>query len=468
MLHFAVRRQSTTRNKSHSLSYLMCDERLQGPVIQHASEGFQQLFGWDTEYMGRPVSDLLGSQLGEVKEALAAKGLLSEKAVESIERMSKCAKECPSYDDSTADSAQAGPVVWVAVRKDGKLMTNQMSWRRQTHPVLGWSYQVSILQDISNSLAPLRLLEADEPSYQKMRNSFSFPDPQLPDLHDVAERVWKDELKKFTSKTSRNVETTSVWSRSTASTMASGSPNQRCGVHHLGAFLQVENQGSACDLSHDADSEADDFKSFKDESELDGDFSLTSSTSTRATSFHLLDPVEHLTRIASEGRLRESKLPFVIAASSVPGCPVALRSRGFEDLPGSQKVRLGCDMRDAFQPDKGEEENDEVTDTQWAQFCETNGDLWAAPRALLGLQLDEQMQAGEMAFKCSNLDCLVYVKHVELDEHPFLLALCKQHQCDLKQCFTTLSAEVDKVILDLASHFFYLAPMRRQSSGTLV
>ena len=463
MLHFAVRRQKTRRNQSQSLSYLMCDERLQGPVIQHASEGFQKLFGWDTEYMGRPVSDLLGSQLGEVKEALTAKGLLSEKGVASIERMLKCAKECPSYSDLADSALSSRPVVWVAVGKGGKLMTNQMSWRRQTHPVLGWSYQVSILQDISKSLAPLSLLEADESEYQKMRNSFSC-DPHVPDLHDVAERVWKDELKKFSSKTSRDVETTSIWSRSTASTMASGSPNQRCGIHHLGAFLQVENQGSACDLSHcHEDSEAEDFKSLKDESEF-GDLSLTSSTSTRATSF-LLDPVEHLTGIAQEGRLRESKLPFVIAAASVAGCPVALRSRGFEELPGSHKVSLGCDLRDAFRP-KGNE--DEVTNTQWAEFCETNGDLWAAPRALLGLQLDEQMQAGEMAFKCSNLDCLVYVKHVELDECPFLLALCKQQQGDLQRSFKTLSAEVDKVILDLASHFFYLAPMRRQSSGTLV
>jgi hypothetical protein len=67
----------------------------------------------------------------------------------------------------------------------------------------------------------------------------------------------------------------------------------------------------------------------------------------------------------------------------------------------------------------------------------------------------------------------VYAKQVELDDWPFLLALCSclpegddmdgiDDAC-AKAEFDKLSTQMDDVVSALASHFFYLAPMRRQN-----
>ena len=61
----------------------------------------------------------------------------------------------------------------------------------------------------------------------------------------------------------------------------------------------------------------------------------------------------------------------------------------------------------------------------------------------------------------------VYVKHIELDGCPFILALHSYLPQDSdahspKDEFYKLSSHLDVVISELASEFFYYAPMRRQ------
>ena len=64
------------------------------------------------------------------------------------------------------------------------------------------------------------------------------------------------------------------------------------------------------------------------------------------------------------------------------------------------------------------------------------------------------------------IDCLVYVKHIELDDCPFILLHSylpqDSHDHSLKDEFYKLSSHLDVVISELASEFFYYAPMRRQ------
>ena len=64
------------------------------------------------------------------------------------------------------------------------------------------------------------------------------------------------------------------------------------------------------------------------------------------------------------------------------------------------------------------------------------------------------------------IDCLVYVKHIELDDCPFILLHSylpqDSHDHSLEDEFYKLSSHLDVVISELASEFFYYAPMRRQ------
>lgn len=71
--------------------------------------------------------------------------------------------------------------------------------------------------------------------------------------------------------------------------------------------------------------------------------------------------------------------------------------------------------------------------------------------------------------KRQSAQCLVYAKQVDLDDCPFLLALCSELSSEgddassVKNEFDRLSTEMDHVVSQLACDFFYLAPMRRQN-----
>eukprot|EP00438_Fugacium_kawagutii_P008560 Skav206247 [mRNA] locus=scaffold1425:199884:201725:- [translate_table: standard] len=515
--------------RTDNFSYVICDARSGGLYVKHVSEEFQELFECEaSEYLGKKASELLKNALSTstLKKVLAARGLTDEEAHDAIERMSRAARQNPA----NLASGELTPSFLVAnVRNSGKLFACEMSWCQNRHPVLGWAYWVGLQREISaEDFSAEALLEAarDDLSYQQMcrnwaesqascRGTLSQKMESLSEkFHAVAEQVWKDELSKGLKpkgpKKTAETDTSSIWSRSTASTLASTKDSEDSrnskdpknpkternrGPHHFGALFmcgeaQEPHDAQECrsalqgTLVEQRDAKTLNRNLESDFESLDSEFSDEwqdcapgpkpdlDSSPLDAESADLSDPVQHLKSVA-KGGLDSSKLPFVIAAPTVEGCPIAFRSAGFEQLAMEEYFAQGSDLRQVLQPS-----NDRALH-EWKVFVGKMGRKnferevlkegdFEEGIALLG-DCELQLPAGELAFvhcfSCS--PCLVYAKQVELDDCPFLLALClgvpNEVNCACTKAeFDKLSKQMDDVVSALASHFFYSAPMRRQ------
>ena len=155
------------------------------------------------------------------------------------------------------------------------------------------------------------------------------------------------------------------------------------------------------------------------------------------------DPVKHVDRPC----VRQMKQAFALCVlgtsdqlsrgSDGTEFPVALRSAGLEESAVSwpsgpaRKAQVGSNAREVLQPT---DSSGPQAKMYWKSFCEcferheffkTDG----GGIALLG-NSELALPAGEFAFVQpfhgrlgSPIDCLVYVKHIELDACPYLLAL---------------------------------------------
>lgn len=232
--------------------------------------------------------------------------------------------------------------------------------------------------------------------------------------------------------------------------------------------------------------QSEDFKSVSGESDEEEAECGTSSTEDNSPSGdtslicdEVQDPARH---VGSHSVLHNLDIPFVLAAPTAPGFPVVLRSRGFEDLAGpSLQIKIGSRAEHSLQP------SDERAQSIWAEYCEAvmAGHFYAHPTTGGGIAIleglsDFTLPAGELAFvkpfhgRFGNvIDCLVYLKQVELDDCPYLIALhyylpqMSHSERDrprlLESEFYKVGVRLDEVIAELASEFFYYAPMRRQT-----
>lgn len=261
-------------------------------------------------------------------------------------------------------------------------------------------------------------------------------------------------------------------------------PGQALGVPEQSAQDDSDSWGAWEDIDDaQIDAQSEGFKSISDHDPWqDGGTPVLTASVPRfdldsCSSSEVTDPVQHLQHVAKNG-LDRLKAPFVIAAPTCEGCPIVLRSAGFEHLAIAEDAQNGKDLRQVLQPSNIRALN------EWRAFCETvvNGDFWGTEGVALLGDWDFELPAGELAFvRCSrtlghptgSTQYLVYAKQVELDDWPFLLALCSclpegddmdgiDDAC-AKAEFDKLSTQMDDVVSALASHFFYLAPMRRQN-----
>lgn len=518
-------------------AYLICDSRSKGFPIQHVSKGFEAFFGCNAaECVGSSCSHIVSGR-GFDHSATAALNKVAATAgidVEtSIDRMSSAAEKA-------VQSAAVGgsmPVILISVvNRSGDLCVCELSMCKKQHSTLGWAYHAALLKDISGAVSVTKLFKSaqTEQSYEQLcsewrqatRGAVSDLAPSgLGDLSDeldaVAEQLWKNELAKGikpkASNKSREADTSSIWSRSTASTLASRTQTKEttttAKAFHFGALLG--SQG----LEQSADAECDDVarKRFAPATETEKDVTrsvrrretlesgaakaeesdgfLTASedekeaweecdavepteSNSRSSSSLLMEDVVNPVKHVDRPVLRRMKIPFVIAAPTVPGFPVCLRSKGFEELFGpSMHVKVGCDARDVLKP------SDPKETKVWQSFFDSimEGQFYLNENVdgpLDGWQLPDngRLPAGEIAFiqtfrgRFGNpMDCLVYLKHVELDDCPFLLALHAYLPSDAEldssreKLFARLNARLDEVIAEMASEYVYYAPMRRQT-----
>lgn len=543
MLRLAVKRDSriaqrdarTKRSVSEAAistekAHLICDSRSKGFPIRHVSKGFEAFFGCNAaECVGSSCSHIVSGRGFEHSAAVALNKVAGAgiDVETSIDRMSSAAEK------AVQSAAKGGsmPVILISVVKHtGNLCVCELSMCKQNHPTLGWSYHAALLKDVSGAVSVTKLFKSaqTEQSYEELcsewrqasRGALGDPAPLSGDLSDelnaVAEQLWKDELAKGikpkASNKSADADTSSIWSRSTASTLSSRTPKepttQTAKAFHFGALLSqnLEQADPECDdgarkrFAPATETECDRTRSVRRRETLqssakeDSDGFLTASEDEKdaweecdpepvaergSSSSSLLmedvvNPVEHVDRPV----LRRMKIPFVIAAPTVPGFPVCLRSKGFEELFGpSMHVKVGCDAREVLRP------SDPKETKVWQSFFDSimEGQFYLNENVdspLDGWQLPDngRLPAGEIAFiqtfrgRFGNpIECLVYLKHVELDDCPFLLALHAYLPSEAEQdssrekLFARLNARLDEVIAEMASEYVYYAPMRRQT-----
>ena len=534
-------------------SFVICDARSGSFHVQHVSREFEDLFGCNaSECAGKKASEILSTSLSNtaLHKVIAARGLTEEQANGAIQRMSK--------ELEASSPAKSRSSLLVNVGSSGQLFSCEMAWSKKVHPVLGWSYYVGLQRDVSRDISPGELLEAacDNMLYDQICNKWngvaasrgiaplSEKMDSCSDKFDAAaEQAWKDEVTKglHGKKSSRraDAETSSIWSRSTASTLSSRKDENldkdkkvkaksARQTHHFAALLLPQSESLESQEPSESQADAskflgpttstqdtqdaqnakkgseeglgleegfgsfedpsqrkaqleefwsDAFESMSDCSWQDCPTPTLTSTAPRfdpdPCASEVTDPVQHIQQVAKNG-IENLKIPFVVAAPTVEGCPIALRSAGFEQLTISEDVKNGSDLRQVLEP------SNIRALKEWKLFCETasSGDLWETEGVAvledLGDLGDLELPAGELAFMRFSDTCsrshsapiLVYAKKVELDDWPFLLALCScvdgGAKC-AKTEFDKLSMQMDDVVSTLASEFFYLAPMRRQT-----
>ncbi len=493
-----------------SPSFVICDSKAKGFPIRYASQGFQDLFGYESigEAESQLLSPVLLLQSDELKN-FANTGLSGHEVSESIHRMARAAE--------AAQSAGAVPSSWpllILRRCSGELLVCDIAWCKNRHPVLGWSYHAAMLRNISDEISVARLLVAasKEATYTELCAEWAemAQDMGLPpvsqklsscseELHAAAQKMWKDELAKGVKPKStmkrREEDMSSVWSRSTASTMASSSKEKKhakleteatatIGSHHLGALIGMlpvadeEGMQENMETHEENPQKASFFEGFESASdEFEECESMSDGSSLCSDGPPLFDEVEDPTLHVDRPHLREMSVAFVLASLSTKEFPIALRSAGVESSAKSwpsgpaMKLKQGSDARQLLEPTQPK------AGELWKSFCECfeeqrffKTDTGGGIALLNGLEV--ALPAGELAFvqpfhgRLGNaIDCLVYVKHIELDDCPYLLALYSQLPDDdyrLEEEFDRFSSQVDEVISEFASDFFYYAPMRRQ------
>lgn len=521
MLRLAVKRNRSSAirshhghhpggSQSHALSdlpsYVICDPKAKG-VIRHASQGFQDLFGCTADdCVGQQLSPANLLQSHELKKISLEAGLSCNEVATSIHRMTRAAEEAVQCAAGTCQVPARVPVL--LSHRSGELFVCEISWRKNAHPTLGWSYHAGLVQEISKDISVHGLLVAasEEARYAEVRAERAeaqddFSQELAEEMHAAAEKMWKDELAKGVKPKSatkrREEDMTSIWSRSTASTTSSSKEQKHArkegeqfGSHHFGALIGMlpASEETVKPLPEEAQlPTGETFQDFDSEDEFEECETMSHSSSLSVDSGPPLfdevdDPVKHVDR----QKLRQMKQAFVMAAlgrhdGHQVDFPIALRSAGLDasasNWPGGPawKAKAGGNARDVFQPNDAAGAKAQML---WKTFCEsfekqeffkTDG----AGTALLG-NMELVLPAGEFVFvqpfhgRLGNpIDCLVYVKHIELDDCPFILALHSYPSQDpddhsLEDEFYKLSSQLDVVISELASEFFYYAPMRRQ------
>jgi len=509
-------------------AYLICDARSKGCPIRHVSKGLEALVGCNAdEFVGSGCNQILGGKgLSQDPAAAALNKAAATAGIEaktSIDRIAKAAEKAVQ----SAVGGGSAPVLLINANRSGDLFVCELSMCKNQHPTLGWSYHAGILRDVSGDISVTKLLASaqDDGSYERLCSEWaqakatrgmpsSWSSSLKDELNAVAEAMWKDELSKGikpkASHKSVDADMSSIWSRSTASTLSSRSgknPSKDTAekAFHFGALLGsmqgVEHTAETSEWSDDVarkrfapatetrsvrrretklgPGDDDEFQSAsEDEKDAWEDCQSLCSEAIHSTSpastlliADVVDPVKHVDRSV----LRNMKIPFVLAAPTVKGFPICLRSKGFEDLLGpSMHVKMGCDARDVLKPSQPKDSK------VWQSFFDSilQGQFYVHENESMldGYQVpdDRRLPSGELKFmqtfhgRFGNpMECVVRLKHIELDDCPFLLALHAYLPGDaedssLEKLYGRLNERLDEVIAEMASEYVYYAPMRRQ------
>jgi len=364
-----------------------------------------------------------------------------------------------------------------------------------------------VQKDVTNDLSVLQLLQAatNSEDYEALCEAWRSKPSSLKDIqakldssndyNAAAEHMWRTDVAKGVQskgsgcKKSREDDLRSMSSLSTACSLNSAkeSSHNQPGQFHLAGIVGALSEAPPAPVSQrfldllETGSEDSDEDQAERISEEEAWQSFSSEAEEQKLERQTLQ--EAVERIARPS-LRSLSSSVVIADPSNGGFPVLCCSTGFQTLTGfSEADMVGRDFRSLFGNMSICTSPGLQIRTQWRTFCDfaVTGRLFAGPTgggsAILGDEMETvRLPEGELAFVqdffCKSRDsfcCLVYLKQVELDDRPYVVAvqsrlprLVALEGERLRDAFLKLNEDLDEAICAMAGEFFYFAPMRRQ------
>jgi len=528
-------REASRQHLSDHHSFVLCDAKVSGCPIRHASDGFKDMFRYAVgESPARTdkidgCSSIMDSEAGVVAAARAG-GLSPQDVVKALQLLENVAADVCTGIASGSRVGQSSSVLLVKARRGGEMFACLLSLVLHRHPTTGWSFLVGLHKDISDHLAVRDLLRAalsGGPSVQAILGGLTthigvqqglLSHPQsVVHLNEAFDKVWRG----FLSGLGRMGE-----SGSTGGHAGAGEG----GKHHSGlggkqsklkaarsevsaatTASRVSTGRRACGGTVATTSPTLPPAVAKWRSEMPpSEWNDLSESPLHNNLLDLLEPVDdsHLVTPPqteegasrrpdapsfdeSAGSVRKKELceldyPFAMFDPSKPGLPAVVCSAGlasFMDRPAPEGEIEGMVLREMIAELEVVEE--------CKAFCEAamrgeyhSSRLCSQGLARLGRGDWHPLAEGELVCiqagtkrSGEQYESMVYLKQLELNDRMYVVCLQAHIPDDVetaadpgedchRSSFRCLDERMDALLQTLAAHFWFSAPMRRQTAFT--
>uniref|UniRef100_A0A7S2AYR6 Uncharacterized protein n=1 Tax=Alexandrium andersonii TaxID=327968 RepID=A0A7S2AYR6_9DINO len=539
-------------------SFVLCDARVSGFPIRHASDGFKEMFRCGTEgstARGEKLdacSSIMDSEAAVVAASREA-GLSTPDVVKALQLLEDMAAETCREVSNGERALKADSVLLVKAKRGGDMFVCMLSVALHRHPMTGWSFLVGLHKDMTCRLQVRDLLQAASLgrdsvqaqlrgllAQERCQQALLEHPASISHLNEAFHKVSRDFLVGLSTPSAGHSQGSKPrGSKGSRGDNSSGSST------HTKKQKPVRSEASAATTASNV--------SVRRRPNSDSHTSLLAAPvpAVRAEvsvkevvapmsdvgpvdipqsplAVHLLEllepvdleplptPVKRLAtesqdsndcvkdecNLASKKELRELDFPMVVFDPSQPGLPAVLCSAGFHnhvdcpvrEVDSLQSKTDGLGLRDILRNSDAEE---------CEPFCEaaSRGEFYASSKCAAGLTkygagTGQSLAAGELL--CSqaamtrsgeSLDSMVYLKQVELDEKMYIVCLqaeipeddeaaAKLSEAQLLfagegantqtedrrwLAYLCLDERMDTLIQALAAHFWFSAPMRRQT-----
>lgn len=155
-------------------SFVLCDARVSGFPIRHASTGFKVLFAYrDGETPARSERlagcSCLADSEASVAACAEAAGLHGNETVEALQRLEDMASETCRKIAGGDNAGDTGSVLLVKAKRGGDLFVCEVAVMLLRHPVTGWAFLVGLHKDVTESHSVRDVLQAAASGVQQVQ-----------------------------------------------------------------------------------------------------------------------------------------------------------------------------------------------------------------------------------------------------------------------------------------------------------
>eukprot|EP00408_Alexandrium_pacificum_P045936 CAMPEP_0171267602 /NCGR_PEP_ID=MMETSP0790-20130122/59242_1 /TAXON_ID=2925 /ORGANISM="Alexandrium catenella, Strain OF101" /LENGTH=573 /DNA_ID=CAMNT_0011736341 /DNA_START=28 /DNA_END=1749 /DNA_ORIENTATION=+ len=542
---------------SNEHSFILCDTRVSGFPIRHASEGFKDMFLYaEGESPARSekldgCSSIMDSEAAVVSAARAAG------VVKALQLLEDIAAEISQKATGGERAGKASSVLLVKAKRGGEMFVCLLTVALHRHPATGWSFLVGLHEDLTRTLSVHDVLQAAALGPRSVETLLAGLHKQtqcqesllehptsVTHLNEAFHKVWGDFLsglvqgsklhrggrggdkgsgsagnggKHGKSKMARS-EVSAATTASNVSVRKRSSGDGTTARVATSTPTQTEAKTGTEAVPTSYDSCAADFPESPLAAHLlelleplDVEPQFPAASIRAAGARQMVDgcqsgcsnelPMTDISDLVSKKELRELDFPLAIFDPSQPGLPAILCSAGLasrSDFPvseGGGKME-GIALNEMIQRlDEAEE---------CGAMCEAamRGEYYssspcAAGLAKFGVGRGQRLAEGELVCAEASTtrsgeaqESMVYLKQVELDEKMYIVCLqaeipddeeafAKLSEADLLfagegasgqtedrrwLAYMCLDGRMDALLQAFAAHFWFSAPMRRQTA----